>query len=144
MKCNLCVQCLDPKIVWDQSHRLDCKVTKAKIKDYTCMSEKCRTHMWLCTFHYRRFNKERMEKQFLAEENTRIKNERRRLEADKSDLLIRVRDLTDGCRSHDNSAVDSELSDQYHTLLQEHKEQEKYLASVQQQLYQVRSFFGYV
>ena len=62
MKCNLCVQCLDPEIVWDQSHRLDCKVTKAKIKDYTCMSEKCRTHMWLCTFHYRRFNKERMEK----------------------------------------------------------------------------------
>lgn len=63
-------------------------------------------------------DKERMEKQFLAEENTRIKNERRRLEADKSDLQIRVRDLTDGCRSHDNSAVDSELSDQYHTLLQ--------------------------
>ena len=45
MKCNLCVQCLDPEIVWDQSHRLDCKVTKAKIKDYTCMSEKCRTHV---------------------------------------------------------------------------------------------------
>ena len=89
-------------------------------------------------------DKERMEKQFLAEENTRIKNERRRLEADKSDLLIRVRDLTDGCRSHDNSAVDSELSDQYHTLLQEYKEQEKYLASVQQQLYQVRSPFGYL
>ena len=63
-------------------------------------------------------DKERMEKQFLAEENTRIKNERRRLEADKSDLQIRVRDLTDGCRSHDNSAVDSDLSDQYHTLLQ--------------------------
>ena len=62
MKCNLCVQCLDPEIVWDQSHRSDCKVTKAKIKDYTCMSEKCRTNMWLCTFHYRRVNKERMEK----------------------------------------------------------------------------------
>ena len=84
-------------------------------------------------------DRERMEKQFLAEENTRVKNERRRLEADKSDLLIRVRDLTDGCRSHDNSAVDSDLSEQYHTLLQEHKEQEKYLATVQQQLYQVRT-----
>ena len=86
-------------------------------------------------------DRERMEKQFLAEENTRVKNERRRLEADKSDLLIRVRDLTDGCRSHDNSAVDSDLSEQYHTLLQEHKEQEKYLATVQQQLYQVRPHF---
>ena len=86
-------------------------------------------------------DRERMEKQFLAEENTRVKNERRRLEADKSDLLIRVRDLTDGCRSHDNSAVDSDLSEQYHTLLQEHKEQEKYLATVQQQLYQVRQLF---
>ena len=82
-------------------------------------------------------DKERMEKQFLAEENSQVKNERRRLEVDKSDLLIRVRDLTDGCRSHDNSVVDSELSAQYHTLLQEHKEQEKYLATVQQQLYQV-------
>ena len=41
-------------------------------------------------------------------------------------------------RSHDNSAVDSELSEQYHTLLAEYKEQEKYLSSVQQQLYQVR------
>merc|ERR1740123_2432739 len=65
-------------------------------------------------------DKERMEKQFLAEENSQVKNERRRLEVDKSDLLIRVRDLTDGCRSHDNSVVDSELSSQYHTLLKEH------------------------
>ena len=89
-------------------------------------------------------DRERMEKQFLAEENTRVKNERRRLEADKSDLLIRVRDLTDGCRSHDNSAVDSDLSEQYHTLLQEHKEQEKYLATVQQQLYQVRPLMNYL
>ena len=41
-------------------------------------------------------------------------------------------------RSHDNSAVDSELSEQYHTLLAEYKEQEKYLSSVQQELNQVR------
>ena len=34
--------------------------------------------------------------------------------------------------------MDSELSEQYHTPLAEYKEQEKYLSSVQQQLYKVR------
>jgi hypothetical protein len=33
MKCSLCVQCLDPEVVWDQSHRSDCRVSKAKFKD---------------------------------------------------------------------------------------------------------------
>ena len=82
-------------------------------------------------------DKERMEKQFLADENGRIKQDRRRLETDKSDLLLRIRDMTDACRSHDNSSVDSDISDQYQALLREHKDQEKYLSSVQQQLDQV-------
>ena len=62
MKCSLCVQCLDPEVVYDQNHRADCKVSKAKIKEYTCQSDKCRVHMWLCTFHCKRFNKDQMEK----------------------------------------------------------------------------------
>ena len=62
IKCNLCVQCLDPDIVWDQSHRSQCRVNKSKIKDYTCLSNKCKTHMWLCVFHHKRCNKEQMEK----------------------------------------------------------------------------------
>jgi hypothetical protein len=62
IKCSLCVQCLDPEVVWDQSHRPECKVAKAKIKDWSCMSDKCKVHMWLCNYHYKRFNKDQMEK----------------------------------------------------------------------------------
>ena len=51
---------MDPELVYDAAHGLECKVNKEKIKDYTCV--KCRMHMWLCNFH-RRFNKEQMEKQ---------------------------------------------------------------------------------
>ena len=82
-------------------------------------------------------DKERMEKQFLAEENIRIKQERRRLESDNSDLKMRIRDISDNCKSHDTSAADPDLADQYHNLLREHKEQEKYLTQVQQELIQV-------
>lgn len=79
-------------------------------------------------------DKERMEKQFLAEENTRIKQDRRRLESDNSDLKIRIRDMGETSRSNDSAHYDPDMADQYHNLLKEFKEQEKYLSKVQQQL----------
>ena len=30
------------------------------------MADKCRVHMWLCNFHFKRFNKEQMEKHKIA------------------------------------------------------------------------------
>ena len=48
LKCNMCIQCMDPDVVWELPHKEECKVAKAKIKDYTCIFDKCRTHMWLC------------------------------------------------------------------------------------------------
>ena len=44
-------------------------------------------------------DRERMEKQFLAEENSQVKTERRRMESDITDLKTRLRDLIDGTRS---------------------------------------------
>ena len=43
-------------------------------------------------------DRERMEKQFLAEENSQVKTERRRMETDITDLKTRLRDLTEGTR----------------------------------------------
>ena len=44
-------------------------------------------------------DRERMEKQFFAEENSQVKMEKRRMETDITDLKTRLRDLTDGTRS---------------------------------------------
>ena len=61
LKCNLCIQCMDPDVVWEISHKEECKVEKAKIKDYSCSFDKCKTHMWLCNYH-RKHNMKQMEK----------------------------------------------------------------------------------
>ena len=45
-----------------------------------------------------KLDRERMEKQFLAEENSQVKTERRRMETDITDLKTRLRDLTEGTR----------------------------------------------
>ena len=44
-------------------------------------------------------DRERMEKQFLAEEISQVKTEKRRMETDINDLKTMLRDLTDGTRS---------------------------------------------
>ena len=51
IKVKICIWCLDPEVIYDQSHRDNCRVKEAKIKRFTCEVRNCNTHMWLCTEH---------------------------------------------------------------------------------------------
>ena len=84
-------------------------------------------------------DRERMDKQFLLEENSRLKQERKRLESDNCDLKIKVKEVSE-VRLNESTGNKVDTSDLYHNLLKEHKEQEKYLGSVQHQLFQVEQF----
>ena len=81
-------------------------------------------------------DRERMEKHFLQEETCRLRQERKRLESDNCDLKIKVKEVSEA-RMNESTGNNIDTSDLYHSLLKEHKEQEKYLVSVQHQLFQV-------
>ena len=82
-------------------------------------------------------DKERMEKQFLVDETSRLKQERKRLESDNCDLRMKMIEVSEA-KLNESAGPRVDTSDLYHSLLKEHKEQEKYLTTVQQQLFQVQ------
>ena len=51
IKAKLCLWCLDPDVVYDSSHRDNCRVKAGKIKRYSCEVSNCKNHMWVCSFH---------------------------------------------------------------------------------------------
>ena len=53
MKVKLCIQCLHPDIIFNQAHKKECLFNNKKNK-YTCTSENCREHMWVCLTHKQR------------------------------------------------------------------------------------------
>ena len=51
IKSKLCIWCLDPEVEYTAKHKDDCRVQKEKIKRFSCEVSRCKTHMWLCSYH---------------------------------------------------------------------------------------------
>ena len=61
-KIKLCRQCFHPDIIMAPGHLKDCPFSNPQKKNaYTCSSNGCKTHMWICLTHKQK-NKELMEK----------------------------------------------------------------------------------
>ena len=52
MKAKLCMKCCDTKVVFNLSHRGDCKVNRKNKIPGTCVEHPgCVMHSWLCGYH---------------------------------------------------------------------------------------------
>ena len=50
LQAKMCLQCLDPEVVFSRDHLSKCPVS-SKNQFYTCKETGCRSHIWLCTRH---------------------------------------------------------------------------------------------